>query len=116
MYGTIGLESIECKQINITNHHKGKITINNLNQKINKLLPPPDGYVKMINVNNNSSGNINIGNIKIQSTNITNAKIKLLGLGTVLLQSGTIKNLITKQNDSQLIIEPTFKIYNRMIK
>lgn len=91
MYGTIGLKSIECKNINIRNYHKGNIILNDINQKVNKLYPPHNGYSKLINIKNNSSGNINISNINTLCINVVNS-----GFGTINMDNINIVNCIIK--------------------
>lgn len=119
MNGTfVGLDSIQCKQINITNCHKGNIILNDINQKVNKLNPPPIEYLEKINIKNLNSGsiyinnmnaisanidNINSGEIKIDNIKIINCNIKNYSIGNIsVLNKNLNNNQIQNMNLSNL--------------
>ena len=93
MNGTfVGLDSIQCKQINITNCHKGNIILNDINQKVNKLNPPPIEYLEKINIKNLNSGNIYINNMNAISANIDNINSGEIKIDNIKIINCNIKN------------------------
>lgn len=106
----IGLASIQCKKINITNCHKGDIILNDINQKVDKLNPPPTEYLETINIKNLNSGYIYINNMNAISANIDNVSfgeiemnnIKIINCNMKNLSAGNISVLNQKLNNNQI--------------
>ena len=106
----VGLASIQCKKINITNCHKGDIILNDINQKVDKLNPPPTEYLEKINIKNLNSGNIYINNMNAISANIDNVSfggikmnnIKIINCNMQNCSVGNISILNQKLNNNQI--------------
>ena len=106
----IGLAFIQCKKINITNCHKGDIILNDINQKVDKLNPPPTAYLEKINIKNLNSGNIYINNMNAISANIDNVSfgeiemnnIKIINCNMKNYSVGNISVLNRKLNDNHI--------------
>lgn len=88
----IGLASIQCKKINITNCHKGDIILNDINQKVNKLNPPPTEYLETINIKNLNSGYIYINNMNAISANIDNVSFGEIQMNNINIINCNMKN------------------------
>ena len=88
----IGLAFIQCKKINITNCHKGDIILNDINQKVDKLNPPPTAYLEKINIKNLNSGNIYINNMNAISANIDNVSFGEIEMNNIKIINCNMKN------------------------